>query len=147
MIRALDWNDTYLNLEPGHPSDNISATLTVAESENKSGQDFILSTILAFELHCRLCNAAGIRNKGWDHVTYGSISSTGAAAKLMGFSKNQIRDALAIAMTTGNFLRQTRIGTISKWKAAAFAQASQNAIHACLYVKHGFTGPDLPPKN
>ena len=30
MIRALDWNDTYLNLEPGHPSDNISATLTVA---------------------------------------------------------------------------------------------------------------------
>jgi 2-methylcitrate dehydratase len=49
-------------------------------------------------------------------------------------------------MTTGNFLRQTRIGTISKWKAAAFAQASQNAIHACLYVKHGFTGPDLPPQ-
>ncbi len=141
MIRALDWNDTYLNLEPGHPSDNISATLTVAESENKSGQDFILSIILAYELHCRLCNAAGIRKKGWDHVTYGSISSTGAAAKLMGFSKNQIRDALAIAMTTGNFLRQTRIGTISKWKAAAFAQASQNAIHACLYVKHGFTGP------
>ena len=67
MIRALDWNDTYLNLEPGHPSDNISATLAVAESENKSGQDFILSTILAYELHCRLCDAAGIRKKGWDH--------------------------------------------------------------------------------
>ncbi|GJL77850.1 MAG: propanediol utilization protein [Nitrospinaceae bacterium] len=141
MIRALDWNDTYLNREPAHPSDNISATLTVAESENKSGQDFILSTILAYELHCRLCDAAGIRKKGWDHVTYGSISSAGAAAKLMGFTKNQIRDALAIAMTTGNFLRQTRVGTISKWKAAAFAQAAQNAIQACLYVKYGFTGP------
>lgn len=141
MIRALDWNDTYLNREPAHPSDNISATLTVAESEKKSGQDFILSTILAYELHCRLCDAAGIRKKGWDHVTYGSITSTVAAAKLMGLSKYQIRDALAIAMTTGNFLRQTRVGTISKWKAAAFAQASQNAIQACLYVKHGFTGP------
>ncbi|MFQ5483165.1 MAG: MmgE/PrpD family protein, partial [Nitrospinaceae bacterium] len=141
MIRALDWNDTYLNREPAHPSDNIAATLTVAEAANKSGKDLILATVLAYELHCRLCDAAGIRKKGWDHVTYGSVASTGAAAKLLGFSKTRLRDALAIAMTTGNYLRQTRIGAISQWKAAAFAQAAQNAIRACLYVSHGFTGP------
>ncbi len=90
MIRALDWNDTYLNKEPAHPSDNIPACLCVAEVEGKTGKDLILSMILAYELHCRLCDAAAIRKKGWDHVTYGSISSAVPAAKLMGFSKKQI---------------------------------------------------------
>jgi len=141
MIRALDWNDTYLNKEPAHPSDNIAACLPVAEANGKTGKDLILATVIAYELHCRLCDAAGIRKKGWDHVTYGSVSSAAATAKLMDFFPQQIRDTLAIAVTTGNYLRQTRVGTISKWKAAAFAQAAQNAVRAALYVKHGFTGP------
>lgn len=141
MIRALDWNDTYLNKEPAHPSDNIAACLAVAEAEGKSGKDLILAILIAYELQCRLCDAAGIRKKGWDHVTYGSVSSAAAAAKLLGLSKLQIRDALAIAITTGNYLRQTRIGSISEWKAAAFAQAAQNAVRAASYVRHGFTGP------
>ncbi len=44
-------------------------------------------------------------------------------------------------MTTGNYLRQTRIGTISQWKAAAFAQACQNAVRCAWYVRHGMDGP------
>ena len=141
MIRALDWNDTYLSKEPAHPSDNIPACLNVAEVEGKSGKDLLLAIVIAYELHCRLCDAAGIREKGWDHVTYGSVSSVAGATKLMGFSKAQIRDALGIAVTTGNYLRQTRIGTISKWKAAAFAHACQNAIRSALCVKYGMDGP------
>jgi len=141
MIRALDWNDTYLNKEPAHPSDNIPACLNVAEAEGKSGKDLLLAMVIAYELHCRLCDAAAIRKKGWDHVTYGSVSSAAPAAKLMGLSKDQIRDAISIAVTTGNYLRQTRIGTISKWKAAAFAQACQNAVRAAQYVKNGMDGP------
>ncbi|MFQ5443233.1 MAG: MmgE/PrpD family protein [Nitrospinales bacterium] len=141
MIRALDWNDTYLNREPAHPSDNIAACLPLAQAEAKTGEDLLLSIVLTYEVHCRLCDAAGIRKKGWDHVTYGSVSSAAAAGKLLGFNKEQIRDTLGIAMTTGNYLRQTRIGTISNWKAAAFAQAAQNAVRAALYVKHGMTGP------
>ncbi|MGP0567015.1 MULTISPECIES: MmgE/PrpD family protein [unclassified Nitrospina] len=141
LIRALDWNDTYLNREPAHPSDNLGAVLAVTEAEGRSGQDLLLATILTYELHCRLCDAAALRRKGWDHVTYGSISSTAAAAKLLGLTVEQTRDAIAIAITTGNYLRQTRIGTISQWKAAAFAQASQNGVRAALYAKHGLTGP------
>ncbi|OGW14288.1 MAG: hypothetical protein A3K09_02610, partial [Nitrospinae bacterium RIFCSPLOWO2_12_FULL_47_7] len=141
MIRALDWNDTYLNKEPGHPSDNIAACLAVAEAEGRTGKDLILAIVLAYELQCRLCDAAGIRRKGWDHVTYGSTSSAAAAAKLMNFSAIKIRHTLAIAITTGNYLRQTRIGAISNWKAAAFAQAAQNAVRAAQYVRQGFTGP------
>jgi 2-methylcitrate dehydratase len=140
-IRAHDWNDTYLAKEPAHPSDNIGAVMAVAEAENRSGRDLITGIVLAYELQCRLCDAAAIRKRGWDHVTYGSVSSTAAAAKMMGLNPEQVRHALGIALTTGNYLRQTRIGTISNWKAAAFAKAARNGVEAALYVKHGFTGP------
>ena len=141
MIRAHDWNDTYLAKEPAHPSDNISSSFAVTEYEGKTGKDLILGIVLGYEMQCRLCDAAAIRKKGWDHVTYASVSCTSLASKLMGLSKTQIRDALGIAITTGNYLRQTRIGNISTWKAAAFAKAAKNGIEAALYVKHGFTGP------
>jgi 2-methylcitrate dehydratase len=140
-VRAHDWNDTYLSKEPAHPSDNICAAMAVAEAENKTGRDLITGIVLAYELQCRLCDAAAIRKRGWDHVTYASISSTAAAAKLMALTPEQIRHALAIAITTGNYLRQTRIGTISNWKAAAFAKAAKNAVEAALYAKQGVSGP------
>jgi 2-methylcitrate dehydratase len=140
-VRAHDWNDTYLAREPAHPSDNICAAMAVAEAEKRNGRDLIEAIVLAYELQCRLCDAAAIRQKGWDHVTYASVSSTAAAAKLMGLNPGQIRHALAIAMITGNYLRQTRVGTISNWKAAAFAKAAKNAIEAALYARHGFCGP------
>jgi 2-methylcitrate dehydratase len=140
-IRAYDWNDTYLSREPAHPSDNFGAALAVAEAENKSGRDLIAAICLAYELQCRLCDAAAIRNKGWDHVTYGSISGTAAAAMLMGLNPEQTRHALGIAVTTGNYLRQTRIGTLSSWKAAAFAKAARNAIEAAMYARNGLSGP------
>jgi 2-methylcitrate dehydratase len=116
-VRAHDWNDTYLAREPAHPSDNICAAMAVAEAEDRTGQDLIAGIVLAYELQCRLCDAAAIRKRGWDHVTYASISSTAAAAKLMALTPEQIRHALGIALTTGNYLRQTRIGTISDRKS------------------------------
>jgi 2-methylcitrate dehydratase len=140
-IRAHDWNDTYLAKEPAHPSDNICAAVTVAEAENKNGRELITAIVLAYELQCQLCDAAALRKRGWDHVTYASVSSTAAAAKLMDLAPQQIRHALGISITTGNYLRQTRIGTISNWKAAAFAKAAKNGVESALYVKHGFTGP------
>jgi 2-methylcitrate dehydratase len=124
-----------------HLSVNIAAALAVAEAENRSGKDLIAAVCLAYEMQCRLCDAAAIRKRGWDHVTYGSISSTAAAAKLMGLNSEQIRDALGIAVTTGNYLRQTRIGAISSWKASAFAKAARNAVEAALYARNGFSGP------
>lgn len=140
-VRALDWNDTYLSREPAHPSDNMAATLATADAEDKGGKDWMTATVLAYELQCRLCDAAAIRKKGWDHVTYASISSTGGAAKILGLSEVQTRHAIGIAVTTGNYLRQTRIGSISYWKAAAFAQAARNAVEAALYAREGMSGP------
>jgi len=49
MTRYLDYNDTYLSLEPAHPSDNIAACVAVAENAGKTGKDMILATVIAYE--------------------------------------------------------------------------------------------------
>ena len=83
MVRYLDYNDTYLSKEPAHPSDNIPAALAVAESNGASGREFITAVVIAYEIQCRLCDAASLRAIGWDHVTYGAFSTALAASRLM----------------------------------------------------------------
>src|SRR5947208_11811580 len=84
LIRYLDYNDTYLSLEPAHPSDNLAAVLAVGEAAGANGRDLITAAVLAYEVQCRLCDAASLRKSGWDHVTYGALSSCAAACKLLG---------------------------------------------------------------
>lgn len=141
MVRYLDFNDTYLSKEPAHPSDNIAACLAVAESEGRTGADLIASIALAYEVQCRMCDAASLRARGWDHVTYGSYSSTLACAWLRRLDLPQTVHALGIAGTTGNYLRQTRSGELSMWKACAFAAAARNAVFATDLAGRGMTGP------
>src|SRR5438105_15522491 len=57
-FRYLDYNDTYLSLEPAHPSDNIAAVLAAGEPMRAHGRDLIAATALAYEIQCRLCDAA-----------------------------------------------------------------------------------------
>src|SRR4051794_24679262 len=54
-FRYLDYNDTYLSLEPAHPSDNLAAVLAVAEPAKSSGRDIITAAVLAYEIQCRMC--------------------------------------------------------------------------------------------
>src|SRR5947208_12032347 len=54
LIRYLDFNDTYLSLEPAHPSDNIAAVLSAGELANRDGKALITATVLAYEVQCRL---------------------------------------------------------------------------------------------
>src|SRR5436190_24233041 len=76
LIRYLDYNDTYLSLEPAHPSDNLAAVLSVGDMVGAGGRELITAAVLAYEVQCRLCDAASLRKHGWDHVFYGAISST-----------------------------------------------------------------------
>lgn len=140
-IRYLDYNDTYLSKEPAHPSDNISACLAVAENENKSGKDLITAIVLAYEVQCRLCDAASLRKHGWDHVTYGAFSSCLAAAKLMNLDIKQTIHALGLAGIANIAMRQTRIGELSMWKGCAFANTARNGVFASMLAQEGMTGP------
>jgi 2-methylcitrate dehydratase len=141
MIRYFDCNDTYLSKEPAHPSDNLSSCLSVAESEQASGRDLLLAAAIAYEVQCRLCDAADIRHRGWDHVCYGLISSALAAGKLMGLPAGRLTHAVNIALNGHIAMRQVRAGEPSQWKGASFANAARNAVFAALLAKGGMTGP------
>ncbi|MDR4460129.1 MAG: MmgE/PrpD family protein [Nitrospirales bacterium] len=140
-VRYLDCNDTYLSKEPAHPSDNIPACLAVAESLHVHGRQFIEAIVLAYEVQCRLCDAAALRPRGWDHVTYGAFSTAIATARLLKLPHKQIVHALNLAGITAGALRQTRVGEVSLWKACAFANASRNGIFAGYAAREGMTGP------
>src|SRR6476646_10342429 len=140
-IRYFDYNDTYLSKEPAHPSDNISAVLAVAESVGASGRELITAIALAYEVQCRLCDAASIRARGWDHPTYGAFSTALAAAKLMKLDPEKTRHAVNIAGVAGAAMRQARVGELSHWKGAAFATAARHGVFSALLARAGMTGP------
>src|SRR5437762_569289 len=140
-IRYFDYNDTYLSKEPAHPSDNISAVLAVAESVGANGRDAITAIALAYEVQCRLCDAASIRARGWDHVTYGAFSTALASAKLMKLDRGKTRHALNIAGVACAAMRQARVGELSHWKGVAFANAARHGVFSALLARAGMTGP------
>ena len=142
MVRYLDYNDTYLSLEPAHPSDNLSACVAVTQSAEKTGRDLILAAVIAYEIQCRLCDAASLRAGGWDHVVYGALSSTVAAGRLWDLSEVQIEHALGLAGVCNIATRQTRTGQIADWKACAFSNAARNGVFAADLARRGLTGPN-----
>jgi 2-methylcitrate dehydratase len=141
LIRYLDYNDTYLSLEPAHPSDNLAAVLAVGEAAGSTGRDLITAAVLAYEIQCRCCDAASLRKHGVDHVTYGAISSAAAACRLLGLLPSRTTHALGIASVCNVALRQTRSGELSMWKGCAFANAARNGVFAALLAAEGLTGP------
>ena len=140
-IRYFDYNDTYLSKEPAHPSDNISAALAVAESVGVNGRELITAIALAYEVQCRFCDAASIRARGWDHVTYGAFSTALASAKLMKLDPRNTRHAVNIAGVAGAAMRQARVGELSHWKGVAFANAARHGVFSALLARAGMTGP------
>src|SRR5437870_4281626 len=140
-IRYFDYNDTYLSKEPAHPSDNISAALAVAESVGATGPELITAIALAYEVQCRFCDAASIRARGWDHVTYGAFSTALASARLIKLDPEKARHAVNIAGVAGAAMRQAPVSERSRWKGVAFANAARYGVYSALLARAGMTGP------
>ncbi|MFL6585070.1 MAG: MmgE/PrpD family protein [Chthoniobacterales bacterium] len=140
-IRYFDYNDTYLSKEPAHPSDNFSAVLAIGESVGASGKEIITAVAIAYEVQCRLCDAASIRARGWDHPTYGAFSTALACARLMRLDPERTRHAINIAGVNCAAFRQARVGELSHWKGVAFANAARHGVYAALLARAGMTGP------
>ncbi|MGM3390146.1 MmgE/PrpD family protein [Stutzerimonas stutzeri] len=141
MVRFLDYNDGYMGLEPGHPSDNIPACIAVAQAEGADGQALIASILLAYEIQMRLQDAASLNKKGWDHVNYINVSMAAAAAKLMKLDARQTEQAINISLSGHLAMRQVRSGALSDWKGCSAANAARNAVFAAQMARHGMTGP------
>ncbi len=140
-IRQLDLNDIYIGKEIGHPSDNIAACMAVAESCQANGRDLILAIAIAYEINCRLMDAAQINTLGWDHTNFDLPAVALAAGRLMHLDQAQLVEAVNLSINAHLALNQTRIQTISNWKGMAAAEAGRDAIFATTLASQGLTGP------
>jgi 2-methylcitrate dehydratase len=140
-IRYYDFNDLYYGKEPGHPSDISGGCLAVAEAEARSGRDLLLSIVLAYEIDCRLLDAAELTRRGWDHPIASLPASALAAGKLMRLPVEQLAQAVNLAVNGHIALNQTRKQELSDWKGLADPDAVRNGVFAALLARHGVTGP------
>ena len=141
MTRYLDYNDTYLSKEALHPSDNIPPLLAMADAMDYDGNAVLEAASLAYDVVGSLADAVSIRDRGWDHVTYISISAASGLANLMDMDVKKFENAISLSLNNSISMRQTRAGELSMWKGCTASDASRNAVFAALLASEGFTGP------
>jgi 2-methylcitrate dehydratase len=151
MIRWLDFNDTWLAAEWGHPSDNLGAILAVADWLSRTavaaGQPpltmraVLTAMIKAHEIQGCLALENSFNKAGLDHVVLVKVASTAVVADLLGLNQRQILDALSQAWVDGQSLRTYRhapnTGSRKSWAAG---DATSRAVRLALMVKAGEMG-------
>jgi len=142
MIRYLDFNDGYISLGNGHPSDVIGALLATAEVAGRSGRDLILATVLAYEVFTRVVDVMDIKAVGMDSATVAGLAGLVGTCRLMGLTQQQMVHAIGIYVAGNAAANQTRRGTLSNWKACASADACRKGIFAAQLAQAGMTGPN-----
>jgi 2-methylcitrate dehydratase len=142
LVRYLDFNDSFLaKNETCHPSDNLGAVLAASEYAGASGKEFLTALAVAYQVQCRLCEAAPVRAKGFDHTTQGAYALAAGVSKALGLTREQTANAIAISGTANNALRVTRTGRLSNWKGLAYANTALSVVHTCILAQAGVTGP------
>jgi len=151
MVRWLDYNDTWLAAEWGHPSDNLGAILALAdyisqknEAAGKPGltmKEVLSYMIKAHEIQGCLALENSFNRVGLDHVVLVKIASTAVAAHMLGASKDQIIAALSHAWVDGQALRTYRhapnAGPRKSWAAG---DATSRAVRLAQIVLQGQIG-------
>jgi 2-methylcitrate dehydratase len=147
LVRWLDFNDTWLAAEWGHPSDNLGAILAVADfvtrenvAEQRKGytvRDLLTAMIQAHEIQGILALDNAFNRVGLDHVLLVRIASTAVATRLFGGSHAQILNAISNAWVDGGALRTYRhapnTGSRKSW--AAGDSTSRAVQHAMMAIK------------
>ena len=141
MLRLLDLSDMYGAKAAGHPSDVIPGIIAVGEALHADGRSVINAVTLAYDLYCSFCEAIDFSAKGWDQPVFVGMACALAVGRLLGLSRTQMGNALALALAPNMALYQTRRGEVSGWKGCAAANASRNAVFAAYLARDGFTGP------
>ncbi|CAN4273980.1 2-methylcitrate dehydratase [Methylophilaceae bacterium] len=151
MIRWLDFNDTWLAAEWGHPSDNLGGILAVADfmsrkniAEGKSAltiKDVLTAMIKAHEIQGVLALENSFNRVGLDHVILVKIASTAVVTKLLGGNKEDIINATSNAFVDGQSLRTYRhspnTGSRKSWAAG---DATSRAVRLAWMTMQGEMG-------
>jgi 2-methylcitrate dehydratase len=140
MVRAQDYNDSYLAGSSCHPSDTIPAVLAAAESAHCDGTTLITAIVAAYETACNFADIM-TREQGWDNTFFDTLGSAMGSARAFGLDAGQTSQALALAITPNLPLGQTRLGELSMWKGCAAANAARNGLFAAMLAREGITGP------
>lgn len=139
-LRYLDFNDAYFVKSAGHPSDVFAAVLAAADAVRADGRSVITAATLAYEVFCNFSDTVP-RERGWDHVVYGAVACAVGAGKILGLSRAEMGQAVALAAVPNMALEQTRTDELSMWKGCAAANAARNGLFAALLAREGLTGP------
>jgi 2-methylcitrate dehydratase len=140
MIRWLDFNDTWLAAEWGHPSDNLGGILAVADYLSRSGKrvsvrDVLTGMIKAHEIQGVLALENSFNRVGLDHVLLVRVASTAVVTALLGGSREQIINAVSNAWVDGGALRTYRHATSRAVRHALFALKGEMGYPSALTAK------------
>lgn len=151
MIRWLDYNDTWLAAEWGHPSDNLGGILAVADylsrcrlAEGKAPltiRDVLTAMIKAHEIQGVLALENSFNRVGLDHVVLVKVASTAVVTRMLGGTEAQVIDALSQAFVDGQALRTYRhapnSGSRKSWAAG---DATSRAVRLAMITLAGEMG-------
>ena len=151
IIRWLDYNDTWLAAEWGHPSDNLGGILAISDYISRNPaifgdrglamRDVLTAMIKAHEIQGVLALKNSFNRVGLDHVLLVRVASTAVITKLLGGTKNQIVDAVSQAWVDGCSLRTYRhapnAGSRKSWAAG---DATSRAVRLAMITMKGEMG-------
>lgn len=150
-IRWLDFNDTWLAAEWGHPSDNLGGILAVADWLSRSAvaegkaplkmSEVFEAMIMAHEIQGCIALENSFNKVGLDHVILVKVASTAVVGKMLGLSRDQVLNAVSLAWIDGQSLRTYRhfpnAGSRKSWAAG---DATSRAVRLALIAKTGEMG-------
>ena len=151
MIRWLDFNDTWLAAEWGHPSDNLGAILALADYISRQNvangkasltmHEVLTYMIKAHEIQGCFALENSFNRQGLDHVVLVKLASTACAARLLGLDKEGVQRALSQVFVDGQSLRTYRhapnTGSRKSWAAG---DATARAVRLALITETGEMG-------
>ena len=151
MIRWLDLNDTFSNLESGHPSDNVGGILPAADYlsrkrivEGKSPlvmRDILTAMIKAYEIQVVLSLENSLSRLGFDYVALAKVAATAVVTQMLGGSHEEIVNAVSNAWADGVSLRIYRQGNnTGPRKSWAGGDATSRAVRLGLMAVNGEMG-------
>ena len=151
MVRWLDFNDTWLAAEWGHPSDNLGGILAVADWLSRGAvaagrepllmKDVLSAMIRAYEIQGCIALENSFNQVGLDHVVLVKVASTAVVAGLLGLKRDEMINAVSLAWVDGQPLRTYRhapnTGTRKSWAAG---DATSRAVRLALMAQAGEMG-------
>ncbi len=160
IVRWLDYNDTWLAAEWGHPSDNLGGILAVtdylSQKNSSEGKDpFILrdvleAMIMAHEIQGCLALENAFNRVGLDHVVLVKVASTAVVAKLSGANREQMLSALSHAWVDGQSLRTYRhapnAGSRKSWAAGDATSRAVRLVDIAMRGEMGVPGALTAPR-